>query len=137
MAEEMRNRVSRAWDAINQKDWDAALDAIEPVDSEVEWIPPPEMPEQSVYRGPDALKERWAYLGANIADALGETEEIIEAGERTFVGIRVSGRGEGSGAPYEARLYQVITTSDDLVSIIRIENFYDRHQALEAAELSE
>src|SRR5919204_1129353 len=124
---EIVRRWRRACAALNRQDFDDAMDAMEPVDSEVEWVPPDAMPEQGVYCGPEAIKRRWAYLGGNPGEL--EPNEFIEAGERTFVSVRISGRGEGSGAPIEGRLYQVITTRGSRPTIIRVENFLDRDKS--------
>jgi ketosteroid isomerase-like protein len=135
MSEEMIDRVRRIYDATNRRDLDALMEAAEPMDSEVEWVPPPEMPEQGVYRGREAIKKRIAALWENPGSA--EVEEFIEAGQRAVVGVSFTGSGGRSGAPIEGRLYQVITTRGDGVTFIRIENYLDRAQALKAAGLRE
>lgn len=136
MSQEIRDRVRRIYDAMSRGDLEAAFEALEPLDPEVEWVPPAEMPEQGTYHGPQAMKQRIAYLNAETRGE-SEIEEFIEAGGRTFVGVHLSGRGTQSGAPFEGRLYQVITTLDDGVTIIRVENFFDRARALEVAGLRE
>ena len=45
------------------------------------------------------------------------------------------GRGQGSGVPIEARFYAVYTLRDGRV--VRVDEFTDRAEALEAAGLSE
>ena len=61
--------------------------------------------------------------------------EIIDAGDRVVVAIRMSGRGRGSGIDVEANWFHVLTARDD--KAVRIAWYASRAEALEAAGLSE
>ena len=62
-------------------------------------------------------------------------DEFLDIGDRVLVALRIRGRGRGSGVDVEARLFDVYTLQDGL--IIRMDEFTDRSEALEAAGLRE
>jgi ketosteroid isomerase-like protein len=62
-------------------------------------------------------------------------EAFEGAGDRVVVTVRMRGRGRGSGIEVEARLYDVYTLRGGL--IIRMDEFAERSEALEAAGLRE
>ncbi|CAN5550774.1 hypothetical protein BH10ACT11_BH10ACT11_09940 [soil metagenome] len=64
-----------------------------------------------------------------------EIREFKQAKERTFVALRISATGKGSGAPAASDWYQVGFIGTDRKPI-RFENYPDRASALEAAGLS-
>ena len=61
-------------------------------------------------------------------------EELIDAGDKVFAWIRFSGRGTTSGAPVEMEQAQIWTFREGRV--VRVEEYFDRTEALEAAGLS-
>jgi ketosteroid isomerase-like protein len=62
-------------------------------------------------------------------------EAFVDAGDQVVVTTRMRGRGRGSGIEVEARLYEVYTLRGGL--IIRMDEFAERAEALEAVGLSE
>jgi ketosteroid isomerase-like protein len=62
-------------------------------------------------------------------------EEIIDAGDRVLVTEHHRGRGRGSGIYVDARFHKVYTLRDG--KIVRMDEFTERAEALEAAGLSE
>jgi ketosteroid isomerase-like protein len=65
-----------------------------------------------------------------------EPEEFIDAGEHVVTAVRISGKGHGSGAGAEMRLFNIWTLRDG--KVLRITGGYrDRAEVLEAAGLSE
>ena len=76
--------------------------------------------------------ERWneAWQGAETT-----LEEVIGRGDRVFVTVRFQGRGRASGVGFETRFYEVYTLRDG--KVLRIDEYDDRAEALEAAGLSE
>jgi ketosteroid isomerase-like protein len=76
--------------------------------------------------------ERWFEAWENHSYTM---EEVIGVGDRVFVTARFRGRGRASGAEVEGRHFEVYTLRDR--KIIRIEEFDERQDALEAAGLSE
>ena len=62
-------------------------------------------------------------------------EEVIGNGDRVFVMGRFRGRGRASGVEVESRLYEVYTMRNG--KILRVDEFSDRAEALEAVGLRE
>ena len=63
-------------------------------------------------------------------------EEVVDGvGDRVFVMARFRGRGRASGAEVKGRHFEVYTVRDR--KVIRVEEFSERGEALEAAGLSE
>jgi ketosteroid isomerase-like protein len=101
-------------------------------DSDCEYRP---VEEASTIRGHDALMrwvERWLEAWD---DAWDEVDEIIEVGEMVVAAIRVYGRGRLSGMEISQRLFDVFELRDGRV--LRIREYLDPDQALEAAGLRE
>jgi ketosteroid isomerase-like protein len=124
--------MRRAYAAMNRGDLDAAVEGF---DAQVEWWPPETMPERRAYRGREEVKQRLVELIEPWSQVSFEVDEINAEGERLLVGVRIAGRGRGSGADVEARFYNVVTDRDGIP--VRIENYLDREQALRAAGLAE
>jgi ketosteroid isomerase-like protein len=85
--------------------------------------------------GPDEMRydwERWA----SAFDGLRVTvEEIIDAGNRVVLVAHHQGRGRGSGIEVDARFYEVYTLRKG--KVLRVDEYTEREQALEAAGLRE
>ncbi len=62
-------------------------------------------------------------------------EEFADAGDRVLVTTHFLGRGRASGIEIDTRLYEVFTLHNG--DVIRMDEFTDRAEALEAAGLSE
>jgi ketosteroid isomerase-like protein len=62
-------------------------------------------------------------------------EQFIDAGDRVFVAAHFRGRGRASGITVETRLYEVYTLCNH--KVVRVDEFTDRDEALEAAGLRE
>jgi ketosteroid isomerase-like protein len=62
-------------------------------------------------------------------------EELIDAGDKVLAWIRFSGKGITSGTPVEMEQAQIWTFRDG--KVVRVEEYFDRHKALEAAGLKE
>ncbi len=118
---------------MNRGDFDAALDELHP---EVEWISPPEWPDHGDVRGRDAVKQIWLESVEPFEAFEFETLEFIEGEGRTFHSLRLAGTGKGSRAPVEMSWCQVAFVGED-GRAVRLENYFDRDRALEAAGLSE
>jgi ketosteroid isomerase-like protein len=101
-------------------------------DADCEYRP---VEEASAIRGHNALMrwiERWLEAWDDTWD---EIDEIIEAGEMVIAAIRVHGRGRKSGMEISQRLFDVFELRDGRV--LRISEYLDPDQALEAAGLQE
>ena len=64
-----------------------------------------------------------------------EVEEVIDAGDRLLVAVRLSGKGKGSGVSVDQHDFHVVTVRDRRCA--RLEVHRDRAEALKAAGLSE
>ena len=62
-------------------------------------------------------------------------EEMVVAGDSVFVAIVMRGAGSGSGAETELRYFQVWTFRGE--TLVRLENFRERADALAAVGLSD
>jgi ketosteroid isomerase-like protein len=73
---------------------------------------------------------RWGY------DLHIEPLEIRSNGDRVFVWVRFTGHGADSGVAMEMELAHVLTLDED-GKTRRLEEYFDRHEALKAVGLSE
>jgi ketosteroid isomerase-like protein len=114
-------------------DWEPFLETIHP---EIEWFPHGLFPDQEVVHGRDGVKARFKLLWEDFEQIEFEPEEIIDAGDETFViRLYMSARGKGSKVQVENRMYQVVRFRDDM--LVRLNWYRTREEALEAAGLLE
>ncbi len=119
--------------AIKSGDLDAYF--TEYMHPEVEWVPLEGALDADASAGHEAVKGRLMAMLEVMGEPEIEAEEIIDAGDRVVVAIRISGRGRGSGIDIEANWFHVLTPRDDMVA--RIEWYATRAEALGAAGLRE
>ena len=89
----------------------------------------------SPYYSPDAMRddfERWA---SAFEDLKVTVEEIIDAGDQVVVVAHHQGRGRASGVKVDARFYALYTLREG--KVLRVDEYTERKDALEAAGLSE
>jgi ketosteroid isomerase-like protein len=104
-------------------------------DPHIVFITAVDLPDAGRYFGTDSVRQ-WIREFVNAWASLTlAAEELIEAGDTVVVTVNQRGVGKESSAPGEVRYFQVWTFRGR--SVIRIENFRDRAQALEAAGLEE
>ncbi len=128
MSQENVEIVRKAVAAYARGDLDAALTNADP---DIVWNPV----EEAATQGQDAIRanvERWE---TDWEDYEATPEEYIDAGDQVLVTIHWSGRGRGSGVEVDIRTYMVYTLRDG--KVIRMDEFTERSDALEAAGLSE
>jgi ketosteroid isomerase-like protein len=104
-------------------------------DSNVEWMAAREDPDAATHRGLEAIRGYFAQWSGMFAGVDFRTEELIDAGDKVFAWIRFSGKGITSGAPVEMEQTQIWTFRDG--KVVRVEEYFERAEALEAAGLSE
>jgi ketosteroid isomerase-like protein len=109
-------------------DVDEALTCADPG---IVWNPIEELPTQ----GHDAVRASLARWKAEWHDYKVMPEEFDDRGDRVVVTVRLRGRGRGSGVEVDARFYDVYTLRDG--KIVRMDQFTERSQALEAVGLAE
>jgi ketosteroid isomerase-like protein len=87
-----------------------------------------------VYRGVDGFR-RWVENVDEVWERLEpELEEIIDGDDHVVTAVRMSGRGRGSGAEVDMRVFQVWQFREG--KLLRLTGGYrDRDEALEAAGL--
>lgn len=119
--------------AFNRQDYPACLEAIDP---DVEWHPPPDIPNAAVANDRDSLIATFQdWLGA-WDEYRSIPEEIIEAGDTVVVFALESARGRGSGIEVRSRRITGVYELRD-GKIVRFKAYLDRAEALEAAGLAE
>jgi ketosteroid isomerase-like protein len=119
-------------EAFNRRDFAASLDAIDP---DVEWHPPPDIPNAAIATGHAALIANWRdWLGAwDYYRFL--PEEILEGtGEKVLVVGHESGQGTDSGIEARSRRVTAVYQLRD-GKIVRFKAYLDRAEALQAAGL--
>jgi ketosteroid isomerase-like protein len=131
--ERVRQRFALLRHAAATGDWEAYLEGVH---SEIEWIPREVMPEAEIVRGRDGLRARFKLLWEDFEQIEFEPEEIIDAGDDTFVvRLYIAARGKASEARVDARMYQVLRFKDDM--LFRLNWYATRAEALETVGLSE
>jgi ketosteroid isomerase-like protein len=136
MSEENVEIVRRLFEAVGRHDTEAVLSTYDPnVEFDFSGGPLGSLMGDKVYRGHDGMRkwvrdryEDWE----NLED---DCQELIDAGQRVIALVITRGRGRSSGIDTEIRQYGVWTIRDD--KIVRVDWFYSREEALEAAGLSE
>ena len=100
---------------------------------EVEWSAPED---GSTYRGRDGVRQRLEEWLESFADYRYEVQRITDCGgDEVLVEATEVGRGATSGAEVRSTNYELLTFRDGM--IVRIREFYDEGDALEAVELSQ
>jgi ketosteroid isomerase-like protein len=117
-------------------DFDPAF--FEWLDPEIEWRGPREFPDLAEPRyGHSGVREYIAILAEALEDYRMRPEEFIDAGgEQVLVFSREGGRGRGSGAEVETHPTAHLWTLRD-GRAIRMQSYWERSDALEAAGLKE
>jgi ketosteroid isomerase-like protein len=130
MSEENLEAIRGVYERFGEGDFRASLQV---VDSLVLFVLPPGFPESGTYLGIEELLrytrgflEPWSRITI-------EAEEITEAGDSVVATVRQRGVGSESGATTEFRYFQVWSFRGD--KVIRLENFRERSEAIEAAGL--
>lgn len=121
-------------EAFNREDYAACLEAIDP---DVEWHPPPDIPNAAIANGRDALI-------ANFQDWLGAWDDYRSIPEAIFDGsadtvlvfAQESARGKDSGIEVRSRRVNGVYELRD-GRIVRFKAYLDRAEALQAAGLGE
>ena len=100
-----------------------------------EYINSREDPDHATHRGIEAIRKQHQGWFDAYPDLHAEPVEIRANGNRAFVWVRFSGHGAVSGAPMELEVAHVWTLEGERIR--RVEEFFDRDEALEAVGLSE
>ena len=133
MSPENVEAVRAVYARWSEGDFRTSLEVLDPL---VLFVHPPPLPEPGTYLGVDQVREfmrgfleSWSHLTI-------EAEGMTDADGGTVVAaVRQSGVGSGSGAETDLRYSQVWSFRGG--KVIRLENFREHAEALEAAGLSE
>ena len=100
---------------------------------DVEWSAPED---GTTYRGRDGVRQRLEEWLESFDDYRYEVQRIIDCGgDEVLVEATEMGRGATSGANVRSTNYELLTIRDGM--IVRIREYYDEANALEAAGLAE
>ena len=102
-------------------------------DRDIVFLPRRDLPHPGRRLGPEGIRDWMRQWLEAWVDFTLTAEELIAAGESVIVRVRQRGTGKASEAPVELTFFQVWTFRGR--SVIRIEQFETRHEALEAAGL--
>jgi ketosteroid isomerase-like protein len=91
----------------------------------------PEFPDAGTYLGLERIADYARGMLEPWTRFTIEADEVIDARDSVVVAVHQRGVGEGSGAPTEFRYFQVWSFRG--ARVIRLENFRERTDALEAA----
>ena len=120
-------------EAFNRRDREAFLGAFDP---DAEWhVTGLVVDQKTFYRGPEEI---WSYvtvLDEQFEELQADFEEFFDAGDKVVVVGRVHGRGRTSNAPVDLRWAIVVTFREG--RIVRLDNYAEKDEALEAAGRSE
>jgi ketosteroid isomerase-like protein len=100
---------------------------------EVEWTAPED---GTTYRGREGVRQRLEEWLESFDDYRYEVQRIVDCGgDEVLVVATEVGRGAMSGAEVRSTNYELLTIRDGM--IVRIREYYEETNALEAAGLSE
>jgi len=135
MSEENVEALKRGFDAFNRRDLEANLEELDP--EVVQHLSLFTMlgGQLTVYRGHDGVRELYRDLGDGFAEIRVEIREIRDVGDRVVAIGQLRGRGRVSGAEVQSPIGYVVELRDG--KAIRIDDFFNPGEALEAAGLSE
>jgi ketosteroid isomerase-like protein len=130
MSQENVDIVRAAFGAFGQDDWDALVTFLDP---EIEWVTTGQFVGGQFYRGHAGVREFLNALSGEFEEFHAESENFAQASEVVVADTRVSGLGKRSGVPVELQFTVVVSFRNG--QIVRVRNFLERREALEAAGL--
>jgi len=132
MSEENVEKVLRAYEAWNRRDFDAAVEIGDP---EIEWtmVGTTRFPgTEGTYHGHEGVREFWRVFIEPWAEFRIEVEETRAAGDLVVAFVRFHAKAR-QDLELEAPFVHLLEFRDD--KVIRFRSFDDRAEALEAAGL--
>jgi ketosteroid isomerase-like protein len=135
MSQENVEAVRRVSDAYNRRDVQAMLRELHP---EIEWYPWLQVQlggGATVYRGHQGIREGIRDGDDAFSEVRTELSEVRDVGERAVAIGQLRGRGRESGAMTESALAWIVDFESG--KVIRVREYLDPNEALEAAGLSE
>ena len=132
MSEENVELIHRQIEALNRGDWEGSIEGL---GRQIEWVVSREHPASRTVRGLDELRtcqQDWRQMLGGLTF---KSEDVIDGGTAVGALGRIKGTGSGSGAEVEVPIAFVSRFRDGRV--IRVEEYLDPSEALEAARLRE
>lgn len=129
---EIVSRCVELFDGRNLAQGLEGLDALELLDPDVELDLSRNIFNPDIYRGRAEI-QRWRSMVEEVWDDFhGVAEEVIDAGDKVVVAVKMGGKGKESGVEVNMQIYSIWTVRDS--KVVRIVGGYrDRSEALEAA----
>jgi ketosteroid isomerase-like protein len=135
MSQENVEAVRRVSDAYNRRDVGAMLDELHP---EIEWYPWLQVQlggEATVYRGHEGIREGIRDGEDAFSEIQAEQSELRDLGDQVIAIGRLRARGKESGAVTDSAIAWIVDFEGG--KVIRVREYLDPAEALEAAGLSE
>jgi uncharacterized protein len=132
MSQENIELVRGAFDAFSRDDWDALIGLFDP---EIEWVTTGQFVGGQLYRGHEGARDFLDALSGEFEAFRAEPGNFAAASDVVVADTRVTGTGKRSGVPVELLFTVVVSVRNG--RIVRVQNFLERREALEAAGLSE
>jgi ketosteroid isomerase-like protein len=104
-------------------------------DPEIEWELPPIAVERHIYHGIDGVMELFEMILETFEQVRQVPERFIDCGDQVLVFVRSEARGRTAGLDINEEWAHLTTVRDG--KIVRVQQFRDRADALEAAGLRE
>ena len=133
MSRENVELTRRGYEAFARRDLDAVFEEF--MHPEIEAHDPPEIPDAAIHRGREAVRRDWEEIYELFEDFSIDVEKSFDRGDEVLVLLRYRGRGSESGVEVEAPMAHVWTIRDG--KAVRLRQFLDRAEALEAVGLGE
>ena len=126
MSETDVDTLRRSYEALNEGDVDAALEALDP---DAVWRESPELPGGDEFRGREALRGFLRDFLAEWREFHQQIEDLVVAGDRVAVLIHLTAVGRVSGVEADTRYAHVWTMRDG--KGVRVEGYRDQEAALQ------
>jgi ketosteroid isomerase-like protein len=132
MSEENVELVRAVFEAHDRRDWDAVYSLYAPdiVWDDVDGL----WGDWGVARGTEGVKAAWRRWLGVLERPTFTAEELIDAGDRVLIRLRMSGRGRGSGAPVGQVIWMVWKLRAGAVAHVAV--YRERGDAAAAAGLT-
>jgi ketosteroid isomerase-like protein len=131
MSRENVETLRRGLEAFRRGGLEALLDFVDP---EFETTTPPELSvEPSTYRGHEGLRRYFGSFYEVMEEVRFEPEELIDAGDRVVMPVRLVARARGTGIEAEQRLVMVWTLREG--KAVRVDSYATKPEALAAVGL--
>jgi ketosteroid isomerase-like protein len=134
MSEENVEVVRRFCKRDDRTSLDSLMAILHP---DIEWVPVQSDPEYSVHRGHDDVRAWLTSWAESFPDLRWELDRILDTRSDLVVAlVRLAGRSDATGIDVESPSYAVVFTLRG-EKIVRIHEYLDSQEALEAAGLRE